>query len=94
MFVRYMSHEIRTPLNTVMMGLEHCYEGMKLNGTEESKLVVVEDILESCGVAIKTLNDMLLFDKIEAGMLVLDKEEIAILPILEKTVKLFQVQVS
>ena len=93
MFIRYMSHEIRTPLNTVMMGLQHLKEDMKKYDNCPRRLDTVEDTIESCDIAVKTLNNMLLYDKVETKLLALDKETFSVMPFINKIVHLFQPQV-
>jgi len=63
MLIRYISHEIRTPLNTVMMGLQCLQEEMIKWGECRSRLEIISDIQESGDIAIKILEDMLLYDK-------------------------------
>jgi len=77
-----------------MMGLQHLQEDMIKNGDRRSRLETVEDMKESCDIAVKTLSDMLLYDKIETGALVLDKVDLKIVSFVKKIVRLFQVQVS
>lgn len=67
-FVRYVGHEIRTPLNTVYMGLE-LLEIMVENNphVEEDAAQTVQELRDSCKVAVELLNELLLYEKIEAG---------------------------
>jgi len=94
MFIRYMSHEIRTPLNTVMMGLQHLQEDMKKWDDCPKRIETVEDAIESCEIAVKTLNNMLLYDKIETKLLALDKSTLKVMPFLDKIIQLFRAQVE
>ena len=93
MLIRYMSHEIRTPLNTVMMGLQHLQEDMKKYDNCPRRLETVEDAIESCEIAVKTLNNMLLYDKVETKLLALDKETFSVMPFINKIVQLVRPQV-
>lgn len=48
----------------------------------------------SCDSAISTLNDLLLFDKIEDGKMKLEKTTISISDLITKSVKPFELQVN
>jgi len=95
MFIRYLSHEMRTPLNTVMMGLQHLFEDVAKDDSGEclGRIEILKDIKESCEIAVKTLNNMLVYDNIESGNLVLKKEDVKIIPCVENIIKLSQLQV-
>jgi hypothetical protein len=83
-FVRYMSHEIRTPLNTVSMGLKLIQDMKSSRASDDSSLRVVQEeedvfdmadeIKESCDIAINILNDLLMYEKMEGGLMVLEKK--------------------
>jgi signal transduction histidine kinase len=87
MFVRYVSHEVRTPLNTVSMGLkliQSLREPTQMHQHQQSSdqssafhmngaFDMVDEIKESCDIAIDILNDLLLYEKLEGGILSLDK---------------------
>jgi len=79
-----------------MMGLEHLKEELNKpgNGDISSKVEVIEDIQESCGIAIHTLNDMLLHDKIESGSLKMEMENVRIVPLVKDVARQFQYQVK
>jgi hypothetical protein len=86
-FVRYVSHEIRTPLNTVSMGLkliqdlryreqwtqEEIEKGVA--PTDEDLFEMADEVKESCDIAINILNDLLLYEKMEGGLLVLERQK-------------------
>jgi signal transduction histidine kinase len=55
---------------------------------------ILSDISLSCDAAIDTLNDLLLFEKIEDGKMKLDKRKILISDLLARCVKPFDLQVS
>eukprot|EP00602_Paraphysomonas_sp_CaronLab_P000748 CAMPEP_0185028374 /NCGR_PEP_ID=MMETSP1103-20130426/13995_1 /TAXON_ID=36769 /ORGANISM="Paraphysomonas bandaiensis, Strain Caron Lab Isolate" /LENGTH=486 /DNA_ID=CAMNT_0027562765 /DNA_START=929 /DNA_END=2389 /DNA_ORIENTATION=- len=95
-FVRYVSHEIRTPLNTVFLGLQVLTDRLNVKelksqvGSEGRELC--KDLKSACWVAIEMLNDLLLFDKIEEGQIVLEKRTVRFLPVLRETLSMFSVQ--
>jgi signal transduction histidine kinase len=107
-FVRYISHEIRTPLNIVFMGLqflksnqekEECTvrefsnKGKNYHQTTLESQQCVADMHSACGSAIAILNDLLLFDKLEDGKLVLDKSQIEVGHFLRNSLSPFNAQV-
>jgi len=87
---------MRTPLNTVMMGLQHLKEEIRKPGGDRIHKLeeVVEEIQESCDIALRTLNDMLLHDKIEAGSLALESENVRVVPLVQDVVRELQLQVK
>jgi signal transduction histidine kinase len=104
MFVRYVSHEIRTPLNTVSMGLKllqslknptkshhHHHASSSSVFDQNGAFDMVDEIKESCDIAIDILNDLLLYEKLEGGILSLDKRcETALATVYEvRTVYIF-----
>jgi len=77
-FVRYISHEIRSPLSVAAQGLDYLLRDInECPANSQDHIVLrksdmvdlVGDCKQSCGVAMETLNDLLLFDKISSNML-------------------------
>ena len=92
--MRYISHELRTPLNTVFLGLKLLHEEMKSKLDNKESLITIEDIQQSVQVALGILNELLLFDKVESGILHLDKEKIlSIFDYIQDVISPFRVQV-
>ena len=91
MFVRYIAHEVRTPLNTAIMGLQVLSDEMHdaSAGCQET-LVEVRD---SCKIAVEVLNELLTFDKLESGTLLLEKSLVNALKLINRAVKPFNAQV-
>ena len=54
----------------------------------------VHEISEVCSVARNTLNDMLTYDKIESGMILVEKAEFLVLPFLMSEFRTFSIQVQ
>eukprot|EP01038_Epipyxis_sp_PR26KG_P007500 gene7500-10218_t len=74
-FVRYVSHEIRSPLNVLYGGLQLLMEeSTTKNNPELSESVT--DLFTSATQAIEILNDMLQYEKIEAGKFDMEKDMI------------------
>jgi hypothetical protein len=95
-FVRYVSHEIRSPLNTAILGLKYVSDQIKQN-TENEKSVVIETINEvknSCAVAVDILNDLLLYEKFDDGIFALSKAEVRVSEYFSNAFSVYKVQVS
>ena len=91
MFVNYVSHEVRTPLNTAVMGLQVLTDD--LSSADQQILNNLREVRESCDIAVNVLNELLMFDKLEGGTLMVEKEEVNALDLVTKTVALFNMQV-
>lgn len=57
-------------------------------------LELVADVNQACGVAVEILNELLLYEKIDGGLLVLEAQEVQVWSFVEEVLKLFAVQVS
>ena len=95
MFFRYISHEIRTPLNTVFLGLKLVKESLE-DGTMGplEALKEIGEIKAAADVALTVLNDMLMLDKVKAGLLALELTDEEPLAMLKETVEGFNIQVG
>mmetsp|Transcript_10853 Transcript_10853/g.16519 ORF Transcript_10853/g.16519 Transcript_10853/m.16519 type:complete len:747 (-) Transcript_10853:200-2440(-) len=93
-FVSYISHELRTPLNTVYMGIQLLSSRMSsLHCDKQSDLHdIVSDIESSCCIAIDILSDLLVVNKVEDGVLQLDRKEQSVRQLLSTVVDPFNVQ--
>eukprot|EP01041_Mallomonas_annulata_P013494 gene13494-28621_t len=95
-FVRYVSHEIRTPLNTVTMGIRlikrELADLVGPGGDELSSILV--DIEDSCDTAVQILNELLDYEKLEAGIMTIDKSKIMVKTFLNKTIRPFHLNAS
>lgn len=61
--------------------------------TEDSLVELIHDTTQSCNVSIEILSDLLLYEKIDGGLLVLDSSEVLLWPFVLGVIKLFDVQV-
>ena len=81
-YVRYMSHEMRTPLNCAYMGLKLLDMDLTCHidkpGNEE-RLDTLKDITKSCDVALNILNNLLNYDKLEDGSMILARTKVCVL---------------
>lgn len=87
--MRYISHEMRTPLNSAFLGLRILESEVQDMGTAETVL----DVKDSCNKALDTLNELLLYDKLESGSLKLDVETVLPWQLIRDVVRSFQLQV-
>jgi signal transduction histidine kinase len=92
-FVRYISHEIRTPLNTVAMGLHLAMKELQKNSNINKKSIeIINDIQKSCDTSVEILNDILTYDKLEAGDLKLNMITLPIRDAIIEIVSSFDIQ--
>jgi signal transduction histidine kinase len=93
-YVRYITHEIRTPLNSVYLGLQLLADDLQHCANEEDakryeNLCAVQ---LSCTTALDTVNDLLTFEKLESGLMLLNKEEVIAMNLLSECVRMFSAQ--
>lgn len=88
-FVSMVSHEIRSPLSTVLSQIKILLDG--LAGELDAKQI---DILTRVSIRVNSLvelsNELLDLSRIEAGLIVQDRQEVQLMDILNKLVKFFQ----
>lgn len=82
-FLANMSHELRTPLNSVLGYAEVLLMGIDGELTPDMK-EDVEAILENGQQLLRLINDILDLTKIEAGRMTLNRESVALTPILDQ----------
>ena len=73
MFVRMVSHEIRTPLNAMSMGLHMLKNELERGNCNEEALETWTDVKSSCVIAVDILDELLLYEKLEAGIMILER---------------------
>ena len=94
-YVRFISHELRTPLNSVFMGMQLSIDQIPEDTQEPVELERRETLVETqsaCSAALDILNELLLFDKLETGALVLNKLTVPVPELVEDSIKMFSVQ--
>lgn len=91
--MRYISHEMRTPLNVACLGMKILRDELERLGLL-SLLEVAVDTEKSCRTTVAILNDMLLFDKIVSGLLILEKRLIDPFDFISKVLSPFRLQVE
>ncbi|RYH28640.1 HAMP domain-containing histidine kinase [archaeon] len=94
-FVRHVSHEIRTPLNTTILGLRLLDQELNtVNENRDETLLhdLVSDIDSSCAIAVDMLNDLLLYEKIEGGLVSLETTDVPVWDSMKEVLKVFRIQ--
>jgi signal transduction histidine kinase len=71
-----VSHEIRTPLNIIYSGLELMKTEMIRCGAYEESLDTLNDVKQCTEVAVGILDELLLYEKLESGVMKLDQEDL------------------
>ena len=84
--MRDISHEMRTPLNCVTLGLDILLESKDISPEKRHEYLL--DVRQSVTVAVQTLNELLMYDKIESDTLKVDKTTVSVLELME-TIKTF-----
>eukprot|EP01031_Cornospumella_fuschlensis_P035427 gene35427-42941_t len=94
-FVRHVSHEIRTPLNTTILGLRLLDQELNtVNENRDETLLhdLVSDINSSCAIAVDMLNDLLLYEKMEGGLVSLETADVPVWDLMKEVLKVFRIQ--
>ena len=95
MFVRLVSHEIRTPLNVVMTGLKLIERDLAMQENDLNKgiLDTLCDVKLSCDAAVDLLNDLLAYEKLDAGIMTLETTTMDVVCFVKKAIQPFYIQV-
>jgi signal transduction histidine kinase len=93
LFVRNVAHEIRTPLNITVVGLD-CMRRSKLAAASQDieEIEVIDEIMDSCKVAVTILDDLLAYEKISTGALRLDRADVNVVKFIRTAASLFNIQ--
>ena len=93
---RYMSHELRNPMTVVDMGISYCLSKIPENITSDGLKDIRKTLSEIKGASddgLTILNDFLVSDKIENGILSLQKESVNIFNFVSEYLSMFKVQI-
>jgi len=75
------------------MGLQVLSDDLRKVGANRSILATVETLEQASDVAVNILNDLLLYDKLDSGLLKLDIQEIPLISFVTEIMEPFQLQV-
>lgn len=92
-FVRFISHETRTSLNSVKMGLVLLKKSVYA-GDRNEMLTTLSEVEDACTASIETLNDFLSYEKLNCGLLTLEKSLVNAWEFFSDTMKPFILQVQ
>ena len=92
--MRLVSHEIRTPLNVVVVGLKLIDKELSAMRSNADLMDTVTDARMSCDTAMDLLDDLLAYEKLEAGIMVLEKSEIPAWEFIRTVIQLFAIHVT
>jgi signal transduction histidine kinase len=97
----------RRSVNSIVVGMNSAHENQSSRGrgdtvgnndtiSEPDDTVsddIISDACDACQLAVNILNNLLMYDRIEDGKMVLDKQNVAVRSLLIKCIHLFEVQV-
>jgi signal transduction histidine kinase len=97
--VQFISSQVRTPLNTVFTGLKLSIKqfssefdtGSHSDRVDNEKWHTLAEIYAACESALTILNELLLYDKLETGLLEVDKTYVAIQDLINDSIEMFAV---
>lgn len=94
--VRYVSHEVRTPLNSTLLGLKLIHNEVKSLelGKDSILLDLINDSYGSCNIAVDVMDDLLMYEKIESGLLHFEPVELPFWNFIKEILTNFKLQVS
>ena len=87
-FLANMSHELRTPLNAIIGFAEVVSSELLGPVSDKRQLEYIKDIYASGLLLLSIINDVLDMSKIEAGMLELAPERVAVRPVIADAVRM------
>ncbi len=91
-FLANISHELRTPLNAVIGFSEIMQSGMFGNLGSPKYLEYCRDIHDSGTYLLGVINDILDMSRIEAGRMVLDREDLVLDGLVEESIRIVSMQ--
>jgi len=88
-FLASMSHELRTPLNSIIGYTELLMQGIygDLNEKQQDRMTKV---MRNGQHLLQLINDILDLSKIEAGHMLLELEPVALMPVLDESLSVFE----
>jgi signal transduction histidine kinase len=87
-FLSFATHQLRSPLTSLKWGLNAVSDGIK---DKPDILKIVEQLRETSGNMIETVNDLLDISKIEQGGLVMSSEPVDLVQLLDQLSEEFRI---
>ena len=75
------------------MGLKLLKDELEEAGSTPDIKQMVSDVESSCEISVEILNDLLSYEKLDAGILQLERKSVLVYPLLRDTARPFQIQV-
>ena len=75
-----------------MVGLDILRRSKSHSPNNDDDIEVIEQVMDSCKVAVTILDDLLAYEKVSAGALVLDKAEVNVVNFIRTAAALFNIQ--
>ena len=94
-YVRYISHEIRTPMNAASLGIQLLEKSLSKSTDSQEKnknLETLSDMRSAFDMALAILNDLLTFDKLDSGNLMVEPSYVNALSYVKGCLKLSMLQ--
>jgi signal transduction histidine kinase len=89
-YVRRLSHEVRTPLQVIYSGLQYII-AKKNNEVTSGVMSVLEEMRQSCIDGIGILDDMVSYERLDAGTMTLEKETVVVSDFVRKSLRDFDI---
>ncbi|HTJ65725.1 MAG TPA: PAS domain-containing sensor histidine kinase [Alphaproteobacteria bacterium] len=87
-FLANMSHELRTPLNAIIGFSELIDSSVRTDGWQDTYIEYLKDISDSGHSLLRLINAVLDLSKIEAGVLILDLQDMDMLDVTQSACKM------
>ena len=93
-FIRYASHEIRTPLNILSIGLKLLKNDVTNPVISQDQLKeTIQEMRNTCHMAKSVLEDLVVEEKLDEGLMKLVQTELSITSFLKETIIPFKLKV-
>eukprot|EP01036_Dinobryon_divergens_P038413 gene38413-50437_t len=83
---------MRTPLNTVFMGLDILKDELQRQACKQESMDLLQEIKSSCKSSLTILDELLDYDKLDAGILGLDRTLVCAWDLLQECLDPFIIQ--
>jgi CheY-like chemotaxis protein len=88
-YVRRLSHEVRTPLQIIMAGLQYILL-RKRSDVSREVCDMLEEMQQACVDGMGILDDLLAYERLDAGTMTLDAEPVSVQELVKKSLRDFE----